>query len=125
MPKFYYKPVRPEEFLARIENRTITLEAFFCFNELEVSARLVNPIISLGYALLYGDDSDTRARIYLNGKKVALIRNTRDGQDFITLLDPASEVKIRKLLTEYETEYGYGETSVVCNYEKTEVPITA
>jgi hypothetical protein len=120
MPRLNYKPVAPETFVSRVGKHIYPEEFLANTGNSEVSIEKVNFLESLWLAISEGDDSDTRATIYVLGEKAAFVRNTRDGQDFISLIDRRFEATIRELFALYETTYGYGDTSIVCSYEKVE-----
>ncbi len=121
MPNFAYSPVAPETFVSRVQNNVYSEQFWSDLNDPDISVKKVSFIVSACLAISEGDDSDTRAAIYILGQKAAYIRNTRDGQDFIYLLDRKFEETIRELLGWYESKHGYGETSIVCAYEEVEV----
>jgi hypothetical protein len=113
MPDMNYKKISPEDFFARLVGQGITVKN-------------INKLESLAYGVfVFGDDSDTRAEIFLDGKKVALVRNSYDGQDAVVILDRGAEAKIRQLLLQYEVNNNYAKTCVVCNYEMIEVQAAA
>lgn len=107
MPSVSYQTVTIEDYLARL-------------TEPDLKMRNIIFLESLGIGIFYGDDSDTRAAIIINGKEVAYVRNTRDGQDFVAIVERSGEERVRELLARYESDNGYGETSVVCYYEEKE-----